>query len=113
MAGREPLTVQNVVRSGLSHTTTAADTTDGNSFPNDGRTFIRVVNDTAGAVVVTIQTPGEVDGQAIGDRTVSLTATTGDKMIGPFPPAYYNQSDGSVYVDVDDACDIGAFRLKG
>lgn len=72
--------------------------------PNDGSLFIKVNNSHATlARVVTIETPGTVDSQAIADRTVSVPALD-YKIIGPFPPALYNQNDGSadndfVYLD--------------
>ena len=110
---RTALTVQEVVRTGITPSFGAAQTTDGNSFPNDGNTYIEVKNTTATACTVTIQEPETVDGLAVADRTVSVPGTTGDKVIGPFPPARYNQSDGSVYVDVSKAVTLGAFRLKG
>lgn len=110
---RTALTVQEVVRTGITVSLTAAQTTDGNSAPNDGNTYFEVKVATAGACTVTVQTPGTVDGLAIADRTISVPGTTGDKVFGPFPPDKYNQADGSIYIDVSKACTIGAFRLKG
>ena len=39
---------------------------------------------------VVLDIPVTVDGQAVTDRTVVVLASTGDKIIGPFPPATYN-----------------------
>lgn len=95
---RTELTVQDIVRSGLEATYTAANG-DGHYFSNDGkRTFIHVVNGDASDNTVTIQTPATADSLAITDRTVVVTAGE-ERMIGPFPTQYYNQSDGTVYVD--------------
>lgn len=71
---------------------------DGNSFPNDGKTIIEVRN-TGGETTLTIQTPVTVRGLAVAERTVVIPATTGVKVIGPFPPDIYNQTDGKVYLD--------------
>ena len=40
-----------------------------------------------------------MDGLAVANLAVVVIAASGDKIIGPFPPGIYNQSDGSVYVD--------------
>lgn len=98
---RTALTVQVISRSGLAPSFAAANT-DGHAVPNDGRMFVHVKNASGSAVTVTIQTPGTVDGMAVADRTVSVAATTGERMIGPFPPSQYNQiaaDVGSIYVD--------------
>ena len=109
---RTELTVQNIVRAGVSASYTAA-IADNHKFTNNGRMFAHVKNGSGGAIVVTIQTPGTVDGLAIADRTVSIPATTGDVMIGPFPPGQYNQSDGMVYIDYASTTSmtIGVFQL--
>jgi hypothetical protein len=59
-------------------------------FSNDGRTVLHFMKSGAGACTVTISTPGTVDGLAVADRTVTVAATTGDVVIGPFPPDTYN-----------------------
>lgn len=94
---RAALTVQDIERSGLEPSYTAA-IADGHSFENNGRVFIHVKNGDAASKDITIQTPGTVDGLAVADRVVSVPADE-ERMIGPFAPSQYNQSDGSVYVD--------------
>jgi hypothetical protein len=97
---RTALTVLQVTRTGLTPSYTAGNGSGGHSLPNNaGNEFIHVKT-TTNAVVVTIQTPGTVDGLAIADRTVSI-GTSSERMIGPFPPSYYNQADGAVYIDFD------------
>lgn len=93
------LTVQNVLQTGVTPSYTQA-TVDGTSFPNVGLPIlIHVKNTSASASVVTFQTPGKFKGETITVRTVSVPATSGDKMISFFPPDVFNQSDGTVYVD--------------
>jgi hypothetical protein len=89
-----------LARTGITPTYNAATApaTGGDGFSNDGKTFIHVLN-TGTEKTLTIQTPGTVDGLAISDRTVTIPATTGNKMIGPFQTSIYNQSDGKVYLD--------------
>ena len=85
------LTVQEIVRTGLSPTLGAANT-DGSYVPNNGRVFLDVRNVNAAARNVTIATPGTVDGLAVADRTVNVaigSVTPQQKLIGPFPPETY------------------------
>ena len=106
------LAVQQIVRTGLTPALAAANA-DGSYVPNDGRTFLQVKNGSAGAVTVTVETPGTVDGLAIGDLAVVVPLTVGDKIIGPFPPDTYNQPDGTIKATFSAVASvtIGAFRL--
>lgn len=98
---RTTLTAQSIVRTGLIHTFVAADQPNGHQFLNvDERAFLYVKNANAGTIVVTIDTPITVDGLAVGNLSVSI-ATGVNKLIGPFPKQYYNQTDGMVYIDYD------------
>jgi len=110
--GLTTLTVQEIVRAGLTPVLAAANT-DGSYIPNDGRVFLQVKNTNGAAVTVTIDTPGSVDGNAIANLAVIIPLTSGDKLIGPFPPAIYNQSDGTIKVTFSAVTDvtIGAFRI--
>ena len=106
---RTAISVQDLDRSGLVPTMTTANKTDGNKFVNDGKTIIYVYAHST-APTITIQTPGSVDGLAIADRTVSVTASD-RKFIGPFPPSQYNQGDDEVYIDVDNQCQVAILRV--
>lgn len=97
------LTVQDMSRSGITPTRTAAGSspllniTDTFQFNNTGREFLHFMKSGAGACTVTIVTPTTVDGLAVADRTVTVAATTGDVMIGPFPPGMYNTAGSSTF----------------
>lgn len=95
---RTTVTIQTLVNSGITPSYNAATVTDGDAFTNDGNTFIHVLN--AGAEkTLTIQTPVTVGGIAVAEVTVTIPATTGTKLIGPFETTIFNQSDGRVYLD--------------
>jgi len=106
------LAVQQIGRAGITPAFTSANT-DGHSVLNDGKTFIEVKNGSGAPIVVTIDTPQTVDGLAVAQRTVSVAATTGDQMIGPFTTDY-NQP-GTEYLLVTFASvtslTCGAFRV--
>ena len=91
----------------------AGDEDENHYFANDGRTLISVLK-TGGACIMTFQTPGTVDGLAISEQAVTPGVhATQNTLIGPFPPSIYNQSDGTVHVDLDSETtfSLGAFRL--
>jgi hypothetical protein len=101
---RTTLSAQTAVRSGLTPTSTAG-IADGHKFANDGATALRVTNSHATlARDVTIQTQRTVDGQAAGDRTVSVPALS-TRYVGPFPRADFNVASGAdkgmAYIDYD------------
>lgn len=86
---------------GVASYTPAAANTDGYSFVNNGKRFFLLENSNAATRTVTIATPGTVDGNlAIGDRTVTVPATTGRAQCGPFGPEY-TQPDGTVLITFD------------
>lgn len=85
------LTVQNITVSGLTPTFTAATATDGFEFSgNTGDIFIRIQNTNAATRTATPATTGKSpSGLSLTPVGVIVPATTGDILIGPFPPAEY------------------------
>ena len=107
---RTALTVQDIVRAGLSPSYTAA-IADGHSFANNGRVFAHIKNGDAAEKTITIQTPGTVDGLAVADRTVTIPASE-ERMIGPFAPAQYNQGNGTVYLDYSAVTSVTVAAIR-
>lgn len=102
-------TVQTATRNGVEPTENAVAASD--TFVNDGRTILVVDNGSGSELTVTITTPGTVDGLAIADKTV--TVAIGDKaVIGPFPPAIYNNSDGVVTVAFNETTSVTAMCIR-
>ncbi len=97
------LTTQTVSRSGITPTYTASgsspllNVTDTFQFNNTGKEILHFKKTGAGNCDVVISTPETVDGLAVSDRTVQVPATTGDKMIGPFPVEHYNTPGTSTF----------------
>lgn len=108
---RATLTPQEVSRAGLTHTFAAVDAANGNEFVNDGKSVLYVKNAGVGSINVTASTPGTVDGLAVADLVVAV-ANGVNKMIGPFPPGIYNQSDGKVYVDWSGGSSVTAAVIR-
>lgn len=93
-------TIQEITRtgSGLTPSYAAGSATETYLIPNNGRVFLHVKKTGLGDCTVTVPTPGNVDSLAVPDYTATVVATTGDKMIGPFPPNVYNDAAGQIAV---------------
>jgi len=90
------LATQQVVRTGLNPAYSAA-AGGGDRFTPSDTTFLHVKNGSGGALTVTVVTPrtDPGSGQAIADVAVSVPATPGERMIGPFPaPSFGAPADG-------------------
>ena len=105
------LTVQQVVRAGLEPVFVAA-AGGGDEFVNTGTEYLEVVNGSGADVTVTIVTPNTVDGLAVTDRAVVVTAGERRK-IGPFPTSIYNNSNSKVNVTYSSATSVtvGLFKV--
>ena len=112
---RTALTVQVISRDGLAVIYAAADATNEHEFVNTARdVFIHVKNANASAVALTFITQGTVDGQAIADRTVSVTGLT-EEFIGPFNNTQYGSGTAGTTVqidlDIDTSITLAALQL--
>ena len=107
---RTALTVQEISLAGITPSYAAAEA-DGNSFANDGDVLLQVKN-AGSEITVTIQTPMKVGGVDVAEVTVTIPATTGDKMVGPFDPTIFNQSAGVVYVDYSAVTTVTVAAIK-
>lgn len=104
---RTLVTVTAVNRTGSDITilANAATASDGDNFPNNGKTFLIVTNGAGAPITVTVQTPRTVDGLAVAEYTNTVTNAT-TEIFGPFPVDTFNQADGTVYVDWSSATSI-------
>ena len=73
--------------------------------PNDGRTVVHFKNTGGSNSVVTVVTPGTVDGSAVADKTYTIPLTSGDKFVGPFPAKDYNVA-GALSFTLTNADDV-------
>lgn len=105
------LTVQQIARAGITPTY-AACAGGGDAFPNDGRTFIQLKNTNAANRTVTVATQVTVDGKAVADDAIVIPLTSGDKMIGPFPPDIYNDANGLVQLTYDAVTNLTVAAVR-
>lgn len=78
------LTRKDVTRAGVTQSFAAANV-DGNFCDNDGATFLEIKNTSGNPVTVTFDSVRPSDYGTDEDVAVVVPATTGDKLIGPFP----------------------------
>lgn len=105
------LTAQTISRAGLEPVLAAADVA-GDDFVNTGLEFVEVVNGSGSDVTVTLDIQSTVDGQAVTDRTVTVTAGE-RRIIGPFPTGTYNDSEGKMNISYSavTSVTVGVFKL--
>ena len=99
---------QSIPTSGLEATYTAVSASD-NFVPADG-SFLHVKNGGGSDCTVTITTPGTVDGLAVGDRTVTVTA--GEDRFIQIPPNLYRGSNGLGTVGYSPTTSVTAAVLR-
>jgi hypothetical protein len=112
------LAVQSAVAAGIVPTYNAASTSD--TFVDDGseRTFVHIKNTNGSQRTATVVPPQATANQpGVGPYTVPtmsviIPATTGDKMIGPFPSAYINQATGLVTLTLDASAGVTTAVVK-
>ena len=71
----------------------------GDKVPPNDRGYLHVKNGSGSPITVTVVTPGlDKYGQARADIAVSVPATTGERIIGPFPADLADPADGLVAI---------------
>lgn len=88
--------IQSPVVTGVALTYAAA--ANGDTFINNGRTFLSVKNTDGSAHVVTITSVVNCNQGFNHNPTVSVPATTGNVLIGPFPTDRFNDINLQVAV---------------
>jgi hypothetical protein len=87
-----PINVNTITRAGAAPVTEAAgDNTNGNSFPNNGATWLECTNGGGSAASITVAYPNKVDGQTVPVKSYALAAAAKSR-IGPFPPAIFGNT---------------------
>jgi hypothetical protein len=81
---------------------TAADVSSKNAFPCTGRELVLVQNTDSGAHTVTISSVADPQNRT-GDITSYSIAAGAYVVLGPFRNLGWQQSDGNVYLEANDA----------
>lgn len=83
---------------GVAPPSFAAAAGGGDQFANNGRTYYEVKNGGGSPVTVTFVRQKACDQGTVHTTTVSVPATTGDRICGPFDPVLFNDANGFVQV---------------
>ena len=102
---RTNIAVADSSQAGTTVTYAAADQANGMAFTNTGEEQLRVKNADAAGKTVTIASPGQCNQGFTHDLAGGVEAGT-EEVIGPFPPARFNQSDNKVNVDFSAATSV-------
>ncbi len=81
------------------------------TFTNDGRTFLHVKNTNAATRDVTVDSTKLCDQGFDHNQVVTIPATTGDRMFGPFPTARFGTTVTVTYSATTNLT-IAAFKLS-
>lgn len=90
------LTVQDIVKTGLSDPTFSAANADGHAIANEGDAFIYVKNASGGSIDVTVETPAKVQGVDLEEIVVAVGAGAEEAIRLP-SPGIANQVSGALY----------------
>lgn len=86
------VTVQQLNRTALNPTDNGSlSVSDVYQVPNDGKVILHFKKTSGTDCVVTVRTPGTIDGNAVAELTFTVPATTGDIMVAGLDPRIYNQ----------------------
>ncbi len=115
---RDTITVTSTVRAGVMPTVTVPNEANEAEFANNGRTVVVYISGLggaaagAGARTVLVQQVADPYGRTQNDAAFAVTNDAA-ATFGPFPPALYNQTDGTVQLDYDGlSTNQGVFALS-
>jgi hypothetical protein len=103
------LTLYEISRAGDSKAYAAADATGNTLAGNDGRVFLHFKNTNAAVRNVTVAAAAPCNrGTLHNAGPVTIAATTGDQMIGPFPVDWFG---GTLTITYDAATNLTVAAL--
>lgn len=109
------LSTQTITRAGITPSFAGVAASD--TFTPSLDTFIEVKNTSGTPDTCVVQVlAGDPPGLTIADVSVSVPATTGDKMIGPFPPNFFADPTtgvGTITHTQTTSVTIGVFACPG
>jgi hypothetical protein len=81
-------------------------------FRNDGRTALLFTKSGAGACTVSVGAQATFGGLAVSSQTITVPATTGNVIAGPFPPAIFSDASGDVHFTMTDTVGLSVSVIK-
>ncbi len=110
------LTREQILVAGIAPTNVSIDATDVYFVDNQpGQVFLHFLNTGGSPSAVTFDTTQQVAGLDIEDPIVTVPATSGDRMVGPFPSTYEvkgGSDDGRIKFTQDQATGVTVAVLR-
>jgi hypothetical protein len=92
------IAVTQITTAGVAPPTFVAAAGGGDQFANNGKTLFEVKNASGSPITVTFVRQKTCDQGTLHTTTVSVPATTGDRICGPFDASLFNDANGFVQV---------------
>jgi 2-methylaconitate cis-trans-isomerase PrpF len=92
------IAVTQSTQAGVAPPTFVAAAAGGDQFSNNGKTYYEVKNGSGAPITVTFARAKSCDQGGLHPTTVSVPATTGDRICGPFDPTLYNDANQMIQV---------------
>lgn len=83
------LTVSTISRTGITEPTKVSAAGGGDTFTNDGKTFLAIANGSGSAITVTVNAQKNCD-QGFDHDVAHSVGAGAEKWIGPFPKGIFN-----------------------
>jgi hypothetical protein len=99
------LTVQTFTTAGAAEAALVAAAGGGDTFPNNGRTILKVSNESGGSITVTISAQVACDQGSLHNITNSI-ADGETEVMGPFRTDRFNDASGLVHVGYSGASSV-------
>ena len=108
------LDVQASAKSGVTPTriSSALSSTETYKVRNGETLFLLLEKSGAGDATISIGVPLTVGGLTISSQTITVPASTGDKVIGPFPARIFNDANGDMKFTISDTVGLSVAILK-
>lgn len=88
----------------------------GDTFVNDGRTYLHLKNGSGAAITVTIAAVPSFADNALGDVTLPNSAITvpagGEKLVGILPPSRFNDVNGRANLSYSGVTSLGVAVIR-
>ena len=102
--------IKQVMRSGVADEAAVAATNDMAIPDNDGLVVLEVANPTGGTLTVSFAPAATFGGFGLESLDVDIPSSA-TRWIGPFPPAVFNQTDGTVAVSAETGLTLRGLRI--
>jgi len=104
------LTVQTISLSGLNPVYGAA-AAGGDAFPNSGREYLHVKNGGGSEVIVTVDSQAGCN-QGFDHNVAVAVPAGGERLIGPFPKARFNDAAEKAQVAYSDVTSVTVAAVR-